>query len=512
MEGHNPLELGNRDQDLTLAVKEPVLPDRSPHQEPSPPPAPVDLGNAVQTPERGGLRLRLVEFRLVTLLGDLALMNFSLWLCYHNGGIDSHLYPSRLALWHASLSLIWFLSAEFWGAYTLARLMPRRSPYVVIKVALTAVLMYLLVPFVTPILPPKRSFLVTAFLVPTALLALWRSFQSRYFSAKGVRQRALLVGGGLYADFVVKEWGSLGKGFDESLPYDILGFVGDPQECPGQLRHLGSRGALLDICRQEQPDEIVLADSIGTVRDEFLRSLLRCHESGIPVVEASRLIEVMTGKIALSLTDANLGTILPLFRGSSHRLYLVIKRLVDLGVSAFGFAVTLLVAPFLAFFNLFLNPGPLMYHQERVGKGGKSFRLYKFRSMVPEAENQGAVFATPGDGRVTILGRLLRRTRLDEMPQFWNILKGDMSLVGPRPERPVFVEEFSREIPLYQARHSVRPGLTGWAQVEYRYGSGAEDALNKLQYDLFYIKYQALYFDYLIILRTVKVMISLLGR
>jgi len=432
---------------------------------------------------------------------------------YRHGGIDARLYPSRLALWHTSLSLIWLLVSEFWGSYTLARLMPRRSAYVAAKATLSTILVYMLVPFVTPVLPAKRSFMTAAFVVPTSLMFLWRLFQSRYFSAPGIRQRALLVGGGLYADFAVKEWGSLGKGFDECLPYDIIGFVGSPDECPSQLKYMGSRSELDSVCQMVAPDEIVLADNPSSVRDEFLGSILRCHERGIPVVEASRLIEVMTGKIALSQTEANLGTILPLFRGGGHRIYLIFKRVIDVMVSLLGFLVTMLLVPCLGLLNLLLNPGPILYSQERVGKGGRVFRLYKFRSMVPEAESQsGAVFAQPGDQRVTLLGNFLRKTRLDELPQFFNILRGDMSLIGPRPERPVFVERFSQEIPFYQARHSVRPGLTGWAQVEFRYGAGAEDALSKLQYDLFYIKYQSLYFDYLISLRTLKVVVSMLGR
>lgn len=474
---------------------------------------PTDPVQQASTPERGGFRLRLLEFRLVTLLGDLTLMNGCLWFYYRTGGIDARLFPSRLALWHLSLSLFWLLCSEFWGVYTLARLMPKRSAYVASKASLSTVLAYLLVPFVTPILPAKRSYLILAFAVPTLLMYFWRSLQSRYFSAPGIRQRALLVGGGMYVDFVVREWGSLGKGFDESLPYDIIGFIGEREECPSRLKYLGSRAQLEKVCSACHPDEIVLADNLSAVRDDFLGSVLRCQGQGIQVVEAGRLIEVMTGKIALSQTEANLANILPLFRGGSHRIYLLLKRFVDVVVSAFGCLCVLLVAPLLSFFNLVLNPGPLFYTQQRVGKGGRHFLLYKFRSMVPEAESgSGAVFAQAGDQRVTVLGGFLRRTRLDELPQFLNILRGDMSLVGPRPERPVFVEQFNEQIPFYQARHSVRPGLTGWAQVEFRYGAGAEDALSKLEYDLFYIKYQSMYFDYLIFIRTLKVVLSMMGR
>jgi lipopolysaccharide/colanic/teichoic acid biosynthesis glycosyltransferase len=151
------------------------------------------------------------------------------------------------------------------------------------------------------------------------------------------------------------------------------------------------------------------------------------------------------------------------------------------------------------------SPGPALYHQRRVGHEGKVFTIHKFRSMRTDAEaKSGAVWSKAGDPRVTPVGRFLRRTRLDELPQLWNVIKGDMSFVGPRPERPEFVTELTKEIPFYGQRHAVRPGLTGWAQVRHSYGSNAQDALHKLQYDLFYIKHVSVAFDLFIILETLK--------
>jgi lipopolysaccharide/colanic/teichoic acid biosynthesis glycosyltransferase len=153
--------------------------------------------------------------------------------------------------------------------------------------------------------------------------------------------------------------------------------------------------------------------------------------------------------------------------------------------------------------------GPVLYHQRRVGLQGRVFVVHKFRSMRADAEAEtGAVWASKdGDTRVTPLGSLLRRTRLDELPQLWNVLRGDMSFVGPRPERPEFVDELTKQIPFYRQRHVVRPGLTGWAQVRYTYGASVEDALQKLQYDLFYIKHLAISFDLFIIFSTIKTVI-----
>jgi lipopolysaccharide/colanic/teichoic acid biosynthesis glycosyltransferase len=158
------------------------------------------------------------------------------------------------------------------------------------------------------------------------------------------------------------------------------------------------------------------------------------------------------------------------------------------------------------------SPGPALYRQERVGLRGRTFRVIKFRSMRQDAEkNTGAVWATKGDSRVTPIGGFLRRTRLDEVPQLWNVLKGDMSFVGPRPERPEFVASLTEEIPFYGQRHTVRPGLTGWAQIRYTYGASIEDALEKLQYDLFYIKNMSIALDLFIIANTVKTVVMRKG-
>jgi lipopolysaccharide/colanic/teichoic acid biosynthesis glycosyltransferase len=196
-----------------------------------------------------------------------------------------------------------------------------------------------------------------------------------------------------------------------------------------------------------------------------------------------------------------------------QRFFWAGKRLVDLVAGLLGLGILALVTPWVALANGLASRGPLFYRQTRVGKGGRRFELVKFRSMVPTAEDgRGAVWASERDERITPVGRVLRRTRLDELPQVWNILKGDMSLVGPRPERPEFVARLIEQVPFYQARHAVRPGITGWAQVRYRYGSSIEDALVKLQYDLYYIKHQGVYLETSILVKTAAVMLGFKGR
>jgi exopolysaccharide biosynthesis polyprenyl glycosylphosphotransferase len=198
---------------------------------------------------------------------------------------------------------------------------------------------------------------------------------------------------------------------------------------------------------------------------------------------------------------------------ATARTYRVVKRVMDMALALLMLLVTSPVLPLIALAIRLDSSGPIFFKQVRVGRGGKIFKIMKFRSMRQDAEaNTGAVWAIDGDSRITRVGRFLRKSRLDEIPQLWNVLVGDMSFVGPRPERPEFDEELEREIPFYRARRAVRPGLTGWAQVSYGYGNTLRDALRKVEYDLYYIKNESLYLDLLIMLRTVSVVLKLGGK
>jgi lipopolysaccharide/colanic/teichoic acid biosynthesis glycosyltransferase len=227
----------------------------------------------------------------------------------------------------------------------------------------------------------------------------------------------------------------------------------------------------------------------------------------------SSLYERMTGKVPVEHAGSNLHVVLPLSDVPMQRVLGAVKRLFDLLSSLAGLFVLGLTLPGIALANAVWSPGPLLYWQERVGKGGRTFTLVKLRTMVPDAEQvSGAVWAMEDDERVTPVGRFLRMSRLDELPQCWNILRGEMSLVGPRPERPEIVAHLVEQVPFYQARHAVRPGITGWAQVRYHYGSSVNDALVKLQYDLYYIKHQSVYLELSILVKTAAVILGLRGR
>jgi lipopolysaccharide/colanic/teichoic acid biosynthesis glycosyltransferase len=208
----------------------------------------------------------------------------------------------------------------------------------------------------------------------------------------------------------------------------------------------------------------------------------------------------------------NLEEAFPIQDDVSVRLNTIFKRVTDVTAALVGLAALALVLPWVALANRLGSPGSLFYRQVRVGRGGRRFAIYKLRSMVPDAEaGTGAVWAAQDDSRVTPVGRWLRRTRLDELPQMINVLRGEMSIIGPRPERPEFVEQLAQEIPFYRARHGLRPGVTGWAQVQYAYGRTIEDARIKLEYDLYYVRHASPLLDLQILFRTVAIALQMKG-
>ena len=293
----------------------------------------------------------------------------------------------------------------------------------------------------------------------------------------------------------------------QELGVEIVGFVDPDATLVGQtLVNPGVIGTIDDIpgiVGRAQVDRVVvsLTDARGKLP---MDRLLDMKLAGVQFDHLASVYEEYTGKIAVENLRPSWLIFSEGFRKAPWQTWA--KRMGDIGAAAAGLAIA---SPFILLSALAIkltSRGPVFYHQQRVGEHGRLFLIHKLRSMVPDAEAAtGAVWAKAGDDpRVTPVGRFLRRTRLDELPQLWNVLVGDMSFVGPRPERPEFVEDLTRQIPFYGQRHVVKPGLTGWAQVRYQYGATVEDALEKLQYDLFYIKNMSFGLDVFILLETVK--------
>jgi len=310
------------------------------------------------------------------------------------------------------------------------------------------------------------------------------------------RQRFLIVGTNATARNFARELESR-----EEVGVTIVGFV----DAEPATDVIGSFDDIPAIVRARSVDRVVvsLADARGKLPME---TLLQMKLDGVTFDHLASVYEEYTGKIAVENLRPSWLIFADGFRKT--RRHAIVKRAVDVAVGAAALLVLTPVLVAIAIAIRLTSRGPVFYRQRRVGQNGQLFHVHKFRSMCQDAEAaSGAVWAAKGDARITPLGRILRRTRLDELPQFWNILCGHMSLVGPRPERPEFVGALSQQIRFYAQRHIVKPGLTGWAQVRYTYGASVEDALEKLQYDLFYIKHMSITMDLMIMLETVKTVI-----
>jgi len=363
--------------------------------------------------------------------------------------------------------------------------------------------------FVVPELQVRRGIFLPFIMLAWSGLLLWRlSLLWAWGTLGAFGDRVLILGTGLPAQKVAREMLRRAP-----IGYRVLGFLTEHEGEVGRtIVNPSVLGTLSDLPRLSESLDATLIVVAQEDRRKRLPMdlLLRARVAGVRVVEAAELFEDLSGRIPLR----DLRPSWLIFSGGFHKPG-VLASFKRVGEVALASAALLLTAPIAALTALLVrlsSPGPVLYRQTRVGLGGKRFELLKWRTMRADAETAtGPVWASgENDPRITGLGRVMRKTRLDEVPQLWNVLRGDMSFVGPRPERPHFVARLREVIPYYDERHSVRPGITGWAQVKFPYGSTLEDAEEKLEYDLYYVKHMSLLLDLAIVLETAKVM--LLGR
>lgn len=468
--------------------------------------------------------LRFSERKLLLGAGDLLVINGTLLAALHLRFPDQdwHVPLAVHPVWFLVFSALWMGCAQMLGGYHLVHATRvGQSMARGVGAALLACALYSLVPFVTPILPNSRFELLSLPVATAAGIAIWRCFYAVVFVHPGFQQRAIVVGAGKAGCTLVSLLNELGvdkKRKRQVVGYRVIGFVDDHESKQGQVIEgatvLGTRHDLVALARTHRADEVVVAITFAdAIHSELFEAILECREMGLAVTHMSRLYEQLSGRVPVEHAGRNLSVTLPVSQSSTHRFYLGVQRVFDCVVALIGCIFLALVVPFVWLLNRIASPGPLFYSQERVGRSGHTFTIHKFRSMVVDAEkNCGAVWAAESDPRITCVGNFLRKTRLDEVPQFWNVLMGHMSVIGPRPERPSFVCQLAKDIPFYRVRHAVKPGLTGWAQVRYRYGSSTEDSLIKLQYDLYYIKHQGLWLDLEILAKTIGVVLCFKGR
>jgi exopolysaccharide biosynthesis polyprenyl glycosylphosphotransferase len=373
------------------------------------------------------------------------------------------------------------------------------------------VLFYLLTPFFTPTLPENRLQIVYFYISINIALFLWRYAYIVLVSAPRFFKRVLLIGNASDIDRIVTS-------LQKSDPnYRVVGFINTSSE-----KYITPHFKEFDEIKVEEIDGLVESNAVSEIvvatpqssgmTVSLYNKLITLLENGVAIREYTQVYEEITHRVPVQHVDKDFYRYFPFSRSNQNKLYLFFHRILDLLFSIIGLAFGFILFPLILVGNLFANKGPLFYSQVRVGINGKHFKIYKLRSMVVDAEKSGAQFATEKDSRVTKFGRFLRKSRFDEIPQFINVIKGEMSVIGPRPERPVFVKELSEGIPFYEVRHLVKPGVTGWAQVNAKYGSSEEDALEKLQYDLYYIKHRSLFLDISIVVKTLSTIIFYRGQ
>ena len=359
-----------------------------------------------------------------------------------------------------------------------------------------------LIYFLLPALAMQHGAFFPSLAIFLAATLVWRAAFNVLIRAPRLVKNVLIVGTGPLAIAVARQ-----IFHQHDFAYRIVGFVDDGPSANlphGFPRVVGRSTDLNRLIERHNIERIVVAvaDRRGRLPiDELMHAKL----SGVSVEEAATTYERLTGKVMLENVKPSWLIFSDGFRVS--RIHRLIKRCVDIVLSVLGLVLSAIPMALTALAVWLESGAPVLYRQERVGQHGRVFQLIKFRSMRVDAEGETPIWARQDDDRVTRIGRFIRITRLDELPQFWNVLRGDMSFVGPRPERPYFVEMLSQEIPFYHERHAVKPGLTGWAQVKYRYGASIEDATEKLRYDLYYIKHLSVVFDLTIVFDTVKVIL-----
>jgi sugar transferase (PEP-CTERM system associated) len=354
--------------------------------------------------------------------------------------------------------------------------------------------------FLYPTFLPGNGATLFGIIILTGTLFCWRGAYGWMVKQPFLRERVYVLGTGERAERLVR-----GLRERSTMGIEVVGWTGDVE---GELTRDSVASHLLAMTRSSRVHRVIVAmpDRRGTLPVE---ELLDLRLGGLKVEEATSWLEKMSGRIEVDQLLPSWLIFAEGFRFSTF--FRLVRRLLNFSVALIALVFSLPLLPFIVLAVKLGSPGPALYRQQRVGRRGKIFYCYKFRTMRQDAEaDTGATWAADDDPRITRVGKFLRSSRLDEIPQLWCVLKGDMHFVGPRPERPEFVEWLSQEIPYYGVRHVVRPGITGWAQVQYKYGNTLDDAREKLQYDLFYIKNASIGLDMLIMFQTIKIV--LLGR
>jgi exopolysaccharide biosynthesis polyprenyl glycosylphosphotransferase len=465
-------------------------------------------------------QLRVDERRTLLLVGDFLMavtalvMSLYIWGTSERfAGFSVEFIQRRVPLWFFFFPIAWLvLMIELYDVHRAADWW--RTVRGVASAVLAGLLVYLIMFFYY--VDPPKSLLprlgVATFLVIVSVLTLtWRWLYIRVFTAPQFMRRVLLVGGGRSGELLLRMLNEL-----KVKPFVLVGIIDDDHRKLGMTIEgapvVGTNEQLLQLIEENDISDIIVAIT-GEMQGGMFQALLDAQEAGAEIVRMPKVYEELMGRVPILLLEANwiLRSFVDELRVSGF--YLLGKRLLDIFGGLLGTLVMLLLLPLIALATLLDDGWPIFYAQTRLGRGGVAYKIIKFRTMRRDAEADGMPrWAREDDERATRVGRFLRKTHLDELPQFLNVLRGEMSLVGPRAERPELVEYFQKHIPFYRARLLVKPGITGWAQINYGYASSIDETIVKLEYDLYYIKHRSMLMDLVILLRTPSTVLGFRGR
>ena len=449
------------------------------------------------------------KLSILLAVGDFLLVVLAYYsgLLIRLGNLSGSIESTRSIVHVAVLGSALILTSSIFELYSKHRSLSRIS--IITRVLCSLVLAFILLAslfYMFPKVVLGRGILFVTMIMFGLCQYLWHSYSSFIFRIPGLNQRCMVIGVGALA----RDIGAAIE--EESNKYCLVGYiqpVGTEIEVDAK-KIIGTVESLPESAVRERVAKIIVA---LTERRGVLpyQELLNCRFAGIEVVDAVSFYEEATGK--LRVNDINPCWFIYSEGFGFGDIIRFCKRSLDIFFSLVGIILSLPILPLIALAIKLESPGDVLFSQFRVGENGREFKIYKFRSMRHDAEAlSGAVWAGENDSRVTKVGNFLRKTRLDEIPQLFNVFKGDMAFVGPRPERPEFIVSLEKEIPYYGKRHVLKPGVTGWAQVCYPYGASVEDSLMKLKYDLYYVKNFSIFLDLKIILKTVKVVLFGQGR
>jgi sugar transferase (PEP-CTERM system associated) len=442
---------------------------------------------------------------LLVLTGDILIIPFSYVAGYYLRFGTLVGLEEKIVLWFIPLmTLSYLIIFHFFDLYGLKKNYFTVSAFITTSLSVVVAAVFAsFLNYAIFLFPIGRGILVIANIVLLVSAFVWRAFCYQLFKYLIKPMRIMIVGAGKAGREIAKVMKQGGGDFE------VVGFLEDDKNkiekyASGEkIKILGTSDKLLEIAEKNRIDQIVPAFG-EKVNPRLSKDILSARLKGIEVIDMPNMYQALKRRIPINYIDENWFLKEKGFEYSTSALVLKIKRLTDITVSSIILLVSLPIWPIISLLIKINSRGPVFYTQKRVGKNEYLFSLYKFRSMIKGAEKDEAIWADENDKRTTLTGKILRKLHLDELPQFWNVIKGDMSLVGPRPERPEFVDELKKEIPYYSLRHFMKPGITGWAQVNYPYASSLEDSREKMEYDLYYVYHMNLLFDASILLKTAQ--------